>query len=153
MRARDGFLTAVRPARPVAPAAPRAQRLALPDPARGVLRLANPGPGPAAVLVTGVDDLGVRSPGPVRVVVPAGGTVQLTAAELESGRAEAIVSGALGDGVGGWRLTLDADAEVAAASLLAGPGGHLADVSGGRPRDAANAAANGEKDPGTRRGR
>ncbi len=130
VRARDGFLTAVRPARPVAPEAPRAQRLALPDPARGVLRLANPGPEAAAVLVTGVDDRGVGSGMPVRVVVPAGGTVELTAAELESGDAEAIVSGALGDGAGGWRLTLDADAEVAAASLLAGPGGHLADVSG-----------------------
>ena len=130
VRAQDGFLTAVRSPRPVAPEAPRAQRLALPDPARGVLRLANPGPEPAAVTVAGVDDLGARSGLPVRVVVPAGGTVELTAAELESGDAEAIVSGALGDGTGGWRLTLDADAEVAAASLLAGPGGHLADVSG-----------------------
>ena len=54
---------------------------------------------------------------PVRVVVPAGGTVELTAAELETGDAEAIVSGTLGDADGGWRLTLDAGAEVDAERL------------------------------------
>ncbi len=129
VRAPDGFLSAL-----PASHSGRAHRVALLEPRRGVLRLVNPGAHGASVLVTATDDVG--GAGEVRVAVPAGAAVELTAAALESGQAGAIVSGALGDGTGGWRLSLEADRRLSAMSLLAGPGGHTAELSGTR-REAA----------------
>ncbi|MCY4600242.1 MAG: cadherin-like beta sandwich domain-containing protein, partial [Acidobacteria bacterium] len=90
----DGFLSTLPAAR-----SGRAHRVALLEPRRGVLRLVNPGAHGASVLVTATDDVGGARA--VRVAVPAGAAVELTAAALESGQAGAIVSGALGDGTGG----------------------------------------------------
>ncbi len=129
VRAPDGFLSALPASR-----SGRAHRVALLEPRRGVLRLVNPGAHGASVLVSATDDVGRA--GAVRVAVPAGAAVDLTAAALESGEAGAIVSGALGDGTGGWRLSLEADRRLSAMSLLAGPGGHTAELSGTR-REAA----------------
>ena len=130
VRAPDGFLSALPASR-----SGRAHRVALLEPRRGVLRLVNPGAHGASVLVSATDDVGGE--GAVRVAVPAGAAVELTAAALESGQAGAIVSGALGDGTGGWRLSLEADRALSAMSLLAGPGGHTAELSGTRREAAA----------------
>ena len=66
----------------------------------------------------------------MRVTVPAGGAVELTSAALESGAHDAIESGALGDGTGKWRLRIESAQPVAAMSLLSGPIGRLANLSG-----------------------
>ena len=125
VRAADGFLTPMR----TAPGA--GGRLAYLAPDAGVLRLANAGTTDALVTVAGTDDLGAPSASAVWVAVPAGTAVELTASALESGDAPAIVSGALGDGAGVWRLSIGSDAEtVSAMSLLPGPMGSLADLSG-----------------------
>ena len=125
-RAADGFLTPMRTASPGAGA-----RLAYLAPDGGVLRLANAGTADALVTVAGTDDLGAPSASAVWVAVPAGTAVELPASALESGDAPAIVSGALGDGAGAWRLSIGSDAEtVSAMSLLPGPMGSLADLSG-----------------------
>ncbi len=98
------------------------------DAAQGVLRLVNWGDAPGAAMITGVDDAG-RSPGGIaRVTIPAGAAVNLTAEQLESGRADGL-SGSLGDGEGRWRLRVEAPAEVDAMSLLRLPTGQIANLS------------------------
>ena len=96
--------------------------------AQSVLRLVNWGDAPGAAMITGVDDAG-RSPGGIaRVTIPAGAAVNLTAEQLESGRADGL-SGSLGDGEGRWRLRVEAPAEVDAMSLLRLPTGQIANLS------------------------
>ena len=128
-RGTDGFLTPMRTAAPGV-----GGRLAYLAPDAGVLRLANAGTTDALVTVAGTDDLGAPSASAVWVAVPAGTAVELTASALESGEAAAIVSGALGDGAGVWRLDIGSDTEtVSAMSLLPGPMGSLTDLSGPAP--------------------
>ena len=97
---------------------------------RSLLRLVNPGDGNAEVAIEGTDDTGLRPGSPVRLTVPAGGAIDLTSAELESGDAEAIESGALGDGKGKWRLRIESDTPIAAQSLATSPTGRLVNLSG-----------------------
>ena len=131
VRTADGFLTAMQA---LAPVADRVHRVAFFNPGgnanqRSVLRLANPGASDAQVQITGTDDLGVRPGTTVRLTVAAGAAVEVTAAELESGEADTIASGALGDGTGKWRLRIEADQDIAAMSLLSNPQGHLTNLS------------------------
>ena len=137
-RHRDGFLTAMQAAAPSMPAeepaAGRVHRVATFNPASNlnqvsVLRLVNRGSGIASATVTGADDRGVRPGGPVEVRVPAGAAVELTAAELESGTADAIASGALGDGAGKWRLRVASEGDLAVMGMLRSPMGHLSNLS------------------------
>ena len=97
---------------------------------RSILRLVNPGGMDADVSIEGTDDAGLRPGSPVRLTVPAGGSVELASAELESGDAAAIESGALGDGTGKWRLRIESDRPVAALSLATSPTGRLVNLSG-----------------------
>ena len=135
VRTLDGFLTAMQ-AR--APAARPGRRVAMFNPgsnanSAGALRLVNRSPRDAEVAIDGTDDLGVRPGATVRVLVPATDAVELTAAELESGEADAIASGALGDGTGKWRLRVQSSRVNTALSLLSTPAGHLTNVSGADP--------------------
>ena len=132
VRTPDGFLTAMQ-AR--APLARPGRRVAILNPASnlssvGVLRLVNRSSGDAEVTVDGTDDLGLRPGTTVQVLVPATDAVELTAAELESGEADAIQSGALGDGAGKWRLRVASNRVNTVLSLLSSPGGHLTNLSG-----------------------
>ena len=95
----------------------------------GVLRLVNPGTAATAVTVRGVDDSGASPGTPVRLRVPAGGARTFTAAELETGMHLDLDAGALGDGIGKWRLTVTADAPLVVMSLIASPAGHLTNLS------------------------
>ena len=132
VRTLDGFLTAMQ-AR--APAARPGRRVAILNPGSnlnsvGVLRLVNRSSGDAEVAIDGTDDLGLRPGATVQVLVPATDAVELTAAELESGEHDAIVSGALGDGAGKWRLRVASNRVNTVLSLLSSPGGHLTNLSG-----------------------
>lgn len=92
------------------------------------LRLMNTGATAAQVAITGVDDRG-ESPGSVvYTTVPGGASRQFTAAQLETGDADAL-SGALGDGEGKWRLLVESGGEVRVVSLLESPDGRLVNVS------------------------
>ena len=100
-----------------------------------VLWLVNPGGADAHVTITGVDD-NADSPGTrVRTTVPAGSSRRLSSVDLESGDSEAIERGALGDGLGKWRLRVVADQPLTVMSLLENPTGHLT-VTSPRPRSA-----------------
>ena len=131
VRSAEGFLTAMNAS---APQRDGMHRIAFFNPGSNaarasVLRLVNRGTSDAQVHVTGTDDSGTRPGTTVYVTVPAGNAVELTAAELESGDADAISSGALGDGAGKWRLRVEANAEIVAVSLLSSATGHLANLS------------------------
>ena len=96
---------------------------------RSVLRLANARGEPAAVSVRGVDDAG-RAAGPVTAELGPWEARSYAASELESGSAAGL-TGSLGDGDGGWRLTLSADRGSAyATNLLLDGSGMLSSVPG-----------------------
>ncbi len=130
LRTPDGFLTAMQD---VAPALDDRHRIAIFNPGsnrsqRSVLRLINPGTDTARVVIEGVDDSG-RSPGePVRVSLPAGAARNLAAWELEEGGSG--LRGALGDGAGKWRLSIESDRPILAVSVLESPTRHLTNLSG-----------------------
>ena len=139
VRHADGFVTSMHDAAP-GPAAPVAgapvrdthHRIGFLNPGSNraqvsSLRLINPGTAAAEVTITGRDD-GGRSPGDtVRVTVPAGAARTYTAAQLEEGGTG--LRGALGDGAGKWRLTVDSNEPILVMSLLASPTGHLSNLS------------------------
>lgn len=124
----DGFLTTMQD---TAPRAGAVHRVAFFNPGEddrvSVLRLVNQHTDDAAVTIDGTDDTGLRPGSTVQVMVPATDAVELTATELESGEADAIASGALGDGVGRWRLRIEG--EVTVLSLVSSPSGHLTNLS------------------------
>ncbi len=91
-----------------------------------VLRLTNPSADPAEVSITGTDDMGESPGSAVTLTVDAGAARTITAQELESGEG---LDGALGDGVGKWRLTVNADRPLVVASLMESPTGHLTNLS------------------------
>ena len=135
IRTSEGFLTAMNAS---APTADRVHRVAVFNPGSNrnqvsILRLVNPGTRSAAATVAGTDDSGARPGTTVRVLVPAGDAVELTAAELESGEAAAITAGALGDGKGKWRLRVEASRDIVVLSLLSSPTGHLTNLSRAGP--------------------
>ena len=125
----DGFLTSMHDAAPVADTR---HRIAFFNPGSNraqvsSLRLINSGAAPASVTITGRDDSGASPGGPVQVTLPAGAARTYTAEQLEEGGAD--LRGALGDGVGKWRLVVESSQPVLAMSLLASPTGHLTNLS------------------------
>ena len=95
------------------------------------LRIVNPGTRPAHLTIGGVDD-GAKTPGDVvRLTVPVGAAVTVTAPQLEAGdyafhdRQRA----GLGDGRGKWRLLVDSEQPIFLVNVLASPTGHLTNLS------------------------
>ena len=91
------------------------------------LRLVNPGEEAAEVSIAGVDDRGESPGSEVTTTIPAGASRTYTAADLESG-GEGL-EGALGDGEGKWRLTVESAQPLVVMSLLSDPMGHLSNLS------------------------
>ena len=95
------------------------------------LRIVNPGAQPAQVSIGGIDDA-AQAPGDVvRLTVPAGAAVTLTAPQLEDG-GDAFHDGdstGLGDGRGKWRLQVNSEQALLLVNVLASPTGHLTNLS------------------------
>ena len=130
IRTLDGFLTSVHN---VAPEVAGAHRIAFFNPGRNAaqrsrLRLVNLADTATAVTIRGVDDRG-RASQEVRAVVPARGARTWESMNLESG--VGVLDGALGQGIGKWRLAVTAGAAIRAMSLLESPTGHLTNLSTG----------------------
>ena len=128
VRTRDGFLTAMHD---VVRDSQHGHAVPIFNPGANVrqqslLYLVNSGPETAAVTISGLDDAG-NSGGEVRLTVPAGTSRMLTARELESG--DPGIDGRLGDGVGKWRLVVEADRPVHVQSLLKSRTGKLTNLS------------------------
>ena len=117
-----------------------------------VLRLVNRSASEAAVTIRGLDDAGEAGAGVVRLTIPAGAARMLRAPALESGGDE--FDGALGDGRGKWRLTVDSDQLLAVMSLLRSPDGYLTNLSTApRRRAEATRIPRASADDARRRGR
>ena len=130
IRTEDGFLTSMHDLAPPGVAAQTA-RVPIFNPGSNrrqvsLLRVMNDGDAAATVRVTGVDDAAMPS-GEVQLTVPAGEARTLTAADLEAGAT--AFEGALGGGVGKWRLAVASDVPVSVMSLLRSPSGHLTNLS------------------------
>ena len=130
VRTRDGFVTSMHD---VAPSEGNSHGIAFFNPGSNTaqvsyLRLVNTGDAAAEVTVRGVDDAGDAAPdGTVRFSIPAHGARTLDAHELEEGAVG--LNGTLGDGVGKWRLVVEADRPITAMSMLGTPTGHLTNLS------------------------
>ena len=83
------------------------------------LRVINLGDAMASIRITGEDAGGACSESAVELELAAGAARTLSAQALESGEGEGL-SGALGDGMGKWQLTVSADQPLAVMSLLHG---------------------------------
>ena len=134
VRHADGFLTSMHDLSPPASEMPSGAeyRVSFFNPGSNLsqvssLRLINLGTEPAAVTITGRDDRGLSEGGPVRVTVLPGAAQTYTAAQLEEGAGD--VNGALGDGVGKWRLAVSSDRPISVMSLLSSRTGHLTNLS------------------------
>lgn len=128
IRTTDGFVTTMHE---LAPLTESGQRVAFFNPGSNfdqvsLLRLANPSFDPVEVTITGVDDVGASPGGPVSVTLGPQVGRTLSAHELETGDG---MRGALGDGVGKWRLTVAAERPILVASLLRNPTGNLTNLS------------------------
>ena len=140
IRTDDGFLTAMHD---VVPSAQGEHRVAVFNPGKNMnqvslLRLINPGDEPAEVAIAGMDDQGASPGSGVMVTVPAGSSKTLTAQQLEAGAED--FEGALGVGVGKWRLIVKSSRPVAVMSLLRSPTGHMTNLSTVPMRSADEAA-------------
>ena len=135
VRTGDGFLTPIHDA---APLEDGVYRIATFNPAGNArqasrLRVVNPGRRPAEVEVRGIDDAGSSPGGAAQFTVMPGAAREFSAAQLEVG--DASLEGALGDGEGKWRLTVESDTPVVAMSLLENVStGHLTNLSAGPVR-------------------
>ena len=129
VRTSDGFLTSMHD---VVPGVDNRHRVPIFNPGRNVnqvsrLRLINAGEEDAQVTISGVDDAGDSPGDEVRISVPAESVRSFTSAELESGVPDS--EGALGVGVGKWRLIVESDQPITVVNLLESPTGHLTNLS------------------------
>lgn len=98
---------------------------------RGELRIVNPDTKLATVEIDGINDAGQPGESTVKISVPGGGAVRVTAAQLESGvLANVITAGKLGNSNGKWRLNVKTNTPVRIMSLVRGPNGYLSNISG-----------------------
>ena len=129
LRTSDGLLASMHD---VAPSTDNVHSVAIFNPSsntaqKSLLRLANRSPAVAVATIRGIDDRGAPG-GEVSASIPANGSVTINAHELESGAAPAL-AGALGEGMGKWRLEIESASRIHAMSLLSSPTGHLTNLS------------------------
>ena len=92
------------------------------------LKLINPMGQEAEIRIRGIDDRGESPGSDVLFSIPPGGVRTLTAKQLEAGGTD--FEGALGDGVGKWRLFVHSDVRgILVMSLLESPTGHITNLS------------------------
>ena len=92
---------------------------------KSTLRLINPNASRTQATIKGIDDEGTRTSN-VEVSLSAYSIVDLSAADLEAGIG---VTGALGKGVGKWRLTVSSSDNLSVQSLIESPDGFISNVS------------------------
>ena len=131
VRTTDGFLTSMHD---LVPEWEGGYRVVFFNPAENddqvsVLWLVNAGEANADVTIRGVDDRGEMPGTEIRLTVPAGSSRRLTSTQLETGAADTLDSGALGDGIGKWRLRVVSSQPLMVMSLLENPTGHLTNLS------------------------
>jgi len=106
---------------------------------QSMLRLVNNDAAEAVVVLSGIDDSGVRGRDTVYVILPPNTATEVLPSDLEQSNPSAGVFsnfGGFGPGVGHWQVTVSEQAEsnVDAQSLMLVPGGFLTNLSGTAPR-------------------
>ena len=129
IRTVDGFVTSMHD---IVPASGNIRHVAIFNPGSNEaqvsrLRLINPTEEAAEVTIRGWDDAGLPGSGEISASLDAGASMEVSAAELESGTS--WLNGQLGDGSGKWRLELESEQAIVAMSLLESPTGHLTNLS------------------------
>ena len=139
-RVPGGFVTALAERAPTVAHGRTAYRVDFFNPAsnrsaRSILRLVNPHAAENDVTITAIDALGEPGESEVTLTLPPRASVHLSSIDLEEGNQD--IAGALGDGEGKWRLTVEGTKSLYAMSLLLSPAPrHRA----GAPRSAFRAA-------------
>ena len=95
------------------------------DPLRGFARIVNASDVAGEVVIHATDDSGRRL-GPVALTLGAGRAAHFNSADLEQGNAAKGLSGAVGSGVGDWRLELATSLDIEPLAYARGPGGFFA---------------------------
>lgn len=98
---------------------------------RSFLRIVNTSAQAGSVTISGIDDAGITAPGGVMTLnISAFSAIEITAIQLENGDFQAGLTGALGDGIGKWRLSISSlDITFEVMSLLQTPAGFLTNLS------------------------
>ena len=95
-----------------------------------LLRIVNPTTKFATININGVDEEGQIAPGgDVQLELSPGAATQLNSQDLEQGNATKGLSGMLGDGTGGWKLTVSSSSDIEVMNLIETPGGFLSNLS------------------------
>ena len=128
VRTTDGFLTSMHD---TVPYLDNAYRVAFFNPGSNSnqvsrLRLINAGEETANVTINAIDDSGASST-EVQTHLAPGTVASFSALELETGTVG--LEGALGTGVGKWRLRVESDQAIMVMGLLESPTGHLTNLS------------------------
>jgi len=94
------------------------------------LRFINPNNSPASVEVYGIDDTGVRSKNPpLSFTLPAQGSLQFNAQDLENGNAGKGLTSHLCNGAGKWQLIIRSNVAVQVMGLIRTPDGFLTSLN------------------------
>lgn len=101
------------------------------DPDRqGLVRVINRSSVEGVVAIHGIDDTGERF-GPVALTLAADSAMQVSSSDLTWGNPAKGVFGALGTGIGDWRLELDTDLDIAALSYARTADGYVSRLDAG----------------------
>ena len=127
----DGFLTNLSRA---APATASSHKISVFNPGsntsrRSTLRIANDGSAQAAITISGFDDAGQSGESDVTLDLSAGRSISISASDLENGNTNLGLIGALGNGTGKWRLTINANTSIQVQGLLDTPAGFITNLS------------------------
>ena len=98
-----------------------------------MLRVVNPTNGTAHVRIEGVDDMGYMPGSAVAFSVPPMAARMFSSTALEEG-GDGLM-GALGDGMGKWRLHISSNRRVLAMSLMQTETGHITNLTATVPAD------------------
>lgn len=128
----DGLLTSMHDVAPFR-AGRRAVMYLDEDSANSMLRVVNPTDGTAHVRIEGVDDMGYTPGSAVEFSVPPMAARMFSSSALEEG-GDGLM-GALGDGMGKWRLHISSNRRVLAMSLMQTAAGHVTNLSATVPAD------------------
>ncbi len=132
IRTPDGFLTNLSRTTPISG---DANEVLVFNPASNVnqrssLRLVNKTNALASVTISGIDDSGAAAPGgTISFTIAANSAVEITAQDIELGNVPVGIMGALGDGIGKWKLQVVSTANLEVQSLLNTPTGFLTNLS------------------------
>ena len=92
---------------------------------QGFARIVNQSTQSGTLTISGIDDLGQASAGTITISVVPGQAVQFNSQDLEAGNADKGLAGALGGGVGSWRLRFESDLDLDIAGLFRNPDGFV----------------------------